>query len=332
MSVINVNFWGVRGSVPSPLTSKDVEKKVRAAIFQYVDENHLSIDDFIASQVQTRPFTYGGNTLCVEVRYQDNIFILDMGTGLRRLGNELFGKMMADKGLNISFIISHVHWDHIQGLPFFGPLYMNKASGIANQWHFYGGTTWRKTAESCLKGQMDPPTFPIYWEEIEKITEGIAFTDIHDAMIIPPSGSSPFIQFFKLNHPQETYGVRFIFPNGKILAYTTDNEPFDPCYPDPQLIKVAMDADLWITDCQYTQNEYNGITGISHRGWGHSYPEAVAQTAFVAKVKNLVTFHHDPGASDEKIEEIAEITQDEIKKMGGSCFVRASHEGMTYEL
>lgn len=339
MSQVKVRFWGVRGSVPAPLTSKDVEKK----IFDFLGIVNKSTGTIFVSSLlksdklfsENLPFTYGGNTSCVEVCYGDHVFVLDMGTGLRPLGNSLFPEMMKKNGLHVNFFLSHVHWDHIQGLPFFGPLYANKENGVLNKWHFYGGTDWQKTAEICLRGQMDPPTFPVSWREIEKITHEIKCFDMYDMMrfsILNGTDDTVKVFFRKLDHPQETYGIRMEFPNGKVVAYTTDNEPRNPANSDPRLLDLVYRANLWVTDCQYTRDIYNGkVGGVCRHGWGHSYPEAVARTAVEASVEKVILFHHDPNSSDEAIDGIEEKTKQLIREYseGAPCIgVQAAWEGL----
>lgn len=324
-------LWGVRGSVPAPITAKEVMAKKKEVVEKYLNHinegGHLDITAFLVNEEGAMPSTYGGNTSCVEVRYGDQIFVLDMGTGLRQLGNSLFGEMLSKKALEITFFLSHVHWDHIQGLPFFGPLYINKETGIKNKWSFFGGTNWQKTAEVCLKGQMDPPTFPVSWIEIEQITESITCSGMYDMKRVRMGDVG--VCFGKLEHPQETYGSRLVFPDGRVVAYTTDNEPRNPLSPDPRLIMLAMGADIWITDCQYTKPQYEGIEGgVPRHGWGHSYPEAVAKTAVDAGVGHVILFHHDPSSSDERIKQIEQYTQGLISDMGGKSKVTAAHEGL----
>ena len=331
MSQVNIRFWGVRGSIPAPITAREVKAKKIAVLHKYLAAlergEKLTPEEFVDLEEAVAPSTYGGNTSCVEVRYGDQIFVLDMGTGLRPLGNSLFGEMLSKKGLEVTFFLSHVHWDHVQGLPFFGPLYMNKEAGVENKWNFYGGTNWQKTAEICLKGQMDPPTFPVSWIEIEKITKSIAYDGMHDMKVVRTKDVS--VRFGKLNHPQETYGSRLIFPSGKVVAYTTDNEPYDPTHPDPRLKILAAVADIWITDCQYSKLQYEGTEGgVPRHGWGHSYPEAVAKTAVEAEVKHVILFHHDPSSSDERIKQTELHTQKLIYDMGGKSKVTAAWEGL----
>lgn len=296
-------------------------------------------EDRIRELVDSMPFyqrsTYGGNTSCVELQCPDNQrFILDMGTGLRELGNSLMSEMFADKGLNITFFLSHIHWDHIQGLPFYAPLYINKETGIRNHWRFYGGNDWQKKAEICLQGQMDPPNFPVSWSEISKLTNKMEFEGVYDRMGFTHNYTQ--VEIRKLNHPQETYGYRFNdHRSGVVVAYTTDNEPFDPLEPDPRLLELAQGADVWITDCQYTQDQYNGKKtdgGVTRHGWGHSYDIAVAKTAVMANVKTVVLFHHDPCSDDQRIWDMQNKVEALIEQMGGGSKVIAAHEGLELNL
>ena len=336
---MKVKFWGVRGSVPSPLTPEQVQGK----IFHAVHSSRTTMDGTTKDSftfVDTLPFwrksTYGGNTSCVEVVCcGDERFIFDMGTGLRELGNSLMKEMFDSKGIKVNFFLSHVHWDHIQGLPFYSPLYINKELGIKNRWTFYGGTDWQRKVEICLQGQMDPPNFPVSWAEIFKMTYEIEFKGVYDRIQIGRSRANATIR--KLNHPQETYGYRIVEHGGSgvVLAYTTDNEPFDPLEPDPRLLELADQADVWITDCQYTQDQYNGkkkAGGVSRHGWGHSYDIAVAKTAVMAKVKTVVLFHHDPSSDDQRIWEMEQKVQYLISEMGGASKVIAAHEGLELNL
>ncbi len=328
-----VKFYGVRGSIPSPLTHGQLLPKFEKLMAEFVaiGRDPAQWGDFLKEKT---PLTYGGNTSCVLLECDGHIFVLDMGTGLRVLGNDLFGLMMKAKGLEVTFVCSHVHWDHIQGLPFFGPLFINKATRIENRWHFMGGSMWQGNAQQCLAGQMDAPTFPVSWDEIKAITTEIRFSDLHDRLSVTPVDGGPRVTFGKLDHPQDTYGSRFELPSG-IVAYTTDNEPRDPNVPDPRLLRLADGARFWITDCQYSQHQYNGHPqhgGVPRHGWGHSYPQAVATTAVAAKVGTVILFHHDPMSTDERIEALRAETQELIKQMGGNSTVIAAWEGLEIPL
>ncbi|HEY4486141.1 MAG TPA: MBL fold metallo-hydrolase [Candidatus Paceibacterota bacterium] len=348
---VKVKFWGVRGSIAAPLTAKDVREKQAQIVFKILEHYHrgiipghlspeqllaLSPEQIIELFEKNTPATYGGNTSCVAVRFNDQIVILDMGTGLRPLGDSLFPEMFKQKGLKGTFLLSHVHWDHIQGLPFFAELYSNKELvDIKNELFFLGGTDWQKTAESCIAGQMDPPNFPVAWSKIKKMTYKIGFDDMHDGKKLTIGESDVTCRFRVLDHPQETYGTRMEFPSGKVIAYTTDNEPRDPLFPAEPLLWLAKGAKIWITDCQYTKGQYEGAKnegGVSRQGWGHSYPEAVAVVAVKAGVEQVVLFHHDPNSSDEKIAQMVVHTQNLINEMGGTSKVIAAWEGLELSL
>ena len=185
--------------------------------------------------------------------------------------------------------------------------------------------------EDCFRGQMGPPVFPVSWAEIERLTHCLEKQSVADRERIEfPDGLSVLCR--KLNHPQETYGWRVEY-KGSVLAYTTDNEPYDPRRPDPRLLELAKGADIWITDCQYTQSIYSGTEGgVPRHGWGHSYPEAVAVTAVDAGVKKVVLFHHDPASSDAHIKEMETHTQILVSALvregGPTPIVIAAYEGL----
>lgn len=346
MADVKVRFWGVRGSIPAPLTAKDVERKELAILKAYHAkmlelERGTLIDpeEFFGQMIMNRlfPATHGGNTSSVSVCFEDEIFALDMGTGLRSFGDSLVKKMKEQKGLKVRFFASHEHWDHLHGVPFFGPLYANKhKDNIRNEWDLYGGTNWQKPIEECLAMQMSSPSFPVSWETIKAQTERISSSPVCHGLLVPTGKAT--MQFGLLDHPQETYGSRLVFPGDRVIAYTTDNEPRDPLYPDENLLTLAQGAHYWITDCQYTKQQYEGHKdhgGVSRQRWGHSYPEAVAKTAVVARVHNVVLFHHDPASSDEKINEMVRYTQqliDDDKDKAVNSKVIAAWEGLEFTL
>jgi len=320
----------VRGSVPAPLTGAQVEEKIRKALFFY--QFHIKINP--GNPMHNYQFheisTYGGNTSCVEIIAGNERIACDMGTGFRLLGNALFGEVFKTKILRLTVLLSHLHWDHIQGLPFFGELYLNKESGFKNDFTFYGGTNWQSGVESCLQGQMDPPLFPVSFKEIEDQTAKLQMNTVHDQMSFKIGEA--VVKTRKLNHPQETYGYR-IEHSGKVFVYATDNEPYDPLYPDPKLLDLAKGADVLVIDCQYTKNIYEGkVGGVPRHGWGHSYPEAVAQIALQAGVKKMTLFHHDPASTDEQIYQMEQNTQNLVHALGGNTKVIAAYEGLEIEL
>ena len=314
--MIKVRFWGVRGSVPAPLAGNAVEEKLKMLFRDFLASGRSDWEAFLAEQPFWKRSTYGGNTSCVEMMAGDKRIIFDLGTGVRELGATLMKEMFAKGGLDTTILLSHVHWDHIQGLPFFSPLYINNhLTGINNKMHFYGGTNWMKPAGECLEAQMTTPSFPITWEYIKKIIGELKTNDVFDGLQFAVGDAQ--VRASQLDHPQETYGYRVDY-NGTTVVYATDNEPRNPLHPDPALLRLAKEAGLLIIDCQYTQDIYEGkVGGVCRQRWGHSYPEAVAQVAVQAKVKKMALFHHDPASNDEAIHNMEVYTRNLIRDLGG---------------
>lgn len=332
----DVTFWGTRGSIPAPLVAVDVQQKVRDA-HEMLTERPEVYSDF--SRLPFHVYgTYGGNTTCVQVVCGKRLIILDMGSGLRGLGNALIPQMFANAaqndgvGLDVTFLLSHVHWDHVQGFPFFGPLHVNK-NEVKNTFRFFGGVEWQGPVELVLRGQMDPPSFPVSFQEIEMIAYKMKYETVYNMCTFVASdglGNSIEVECRKLNHPQETYGYRIVY-GGKVLAWTTDHEPYDPMYPDPNLLYLADGADVWITDNQYTCQQYNADNpGMSKRGWGHSYTGANVQAAMSAGVRQMVFTHHDPSSSDRHIYDMVVHGRELLQ--GSGITVEAAYEGMTISL
>ncbi len=325
--MIQVRFNGTRGSVPSPLTGSSVQKKLKELFQEFLKSGESDWDVFRAKLPFWKKSTYGGNTSCVDMSFNGKRIIFDLGTGVRELGGSLMKEMFKNGGLEVTILLSHVHWDHIQGIPFFGPLYINKhLTGINNKMHFYGGTNWMKPAGECLEAQMTTPSFPITWEYIKKITGELKTNDVVDGLKFSVGDAQ--VTARQLDHPQETYGYR-VDCNGVTVVYATDNECRNPLNPHPALLSLAKDADLLIIDCQYTQDIYEGkVGGVCRQGWGHSYPEAVAQVAAKANVKKMALFHHDPASTDEAIYNMEVHTQKLVRELGGDTEVFSAHEGL----
>jgi phosphoribosyl 1,2-cyclic phosphodiesterase len=285
-----VKFWGTRGSIPTPSSWTRV---------------------------------YGGNTSCVEVRFDDTVFICDAGSGIRELGKDLLVRNSRPKVLHL--LITHTHWDHIQGFPFFTPAYMRD-----NEIRIYGESAADNSPYRLLSGQMSSDYFPV------------SFRDL-GASVIPDfleNGRKEVggvtVRSLPLNHPGGCHG--YIFEkNGCKIVYATDNEleiRAGEAFPDfnnegnlrqmPEaLIEAIRGADLLIADAQYDEKEYS-----TKRGWGHSCCYSVTDLGIRAGVKNLALFHHDPESTDEAIDVKIQTCMRRAEKFGGKLTIFAAREGV----
>lgn len=327
-----LNFWGTRGSIPAPRVANDIEQKNAALLVKFAAECSETgrvpdVDEFLSNYAFWETSTFGGNTSCVEAILGNERFIFDMGGGARQLGNNLMGNMFQQGGIKATALLSHTHWDHIQGFPFFGPVFINKNQGIKNFFTIFGGTNYMQDTEACLRQQMEHRVFPVTWEYLKHINHQLLTETIDDWEIFNIGAVDVLTRM--LNHPGGSLGYRLSYKD-KIIAYTTDNEPFDRITPHPPLVQLAKNADVWITDCQYLWEIYTGeIGGVCRMGWGHSYPLAVAMTAIKANVKHVVLFHHDPTSTDERIVQIADEVRREIDARSTSrILVTPAYDGM----
>ncbi|NUP08621.1 MAG: MBL fold metallo-hydrolase [Polyangiaceae bacterium] len=255
---LEVRFWGVRGSLPSPGGETAV---------------------------------VGGNTACVEVTGGGARIILDAGSGIRALGDELVAK---NEHQRVTILLSHVHWDHVLGLPFFTPLYMT-GSEICLMSGAVGGMSLR----DVLKAQMIKPLFPVPFEVVSSRVRTVELPERARFAVGPLEVSTAV-----LNHPDPVVAYRIDFA-GRSVVYATDTE-HEEGKVDQRLVELARGADVLVYDAQYTPEEYRGECGPTKRGWGHSTFEAGIRVARDAGVKTLALFHHDPRRSDDGVSEIVQ--------------------------
>ncbi len=226
----------------------------------------------------------GGNTSCVEVRCGDNLVVLDGGTGLRSLGASLG----ADVPVYAHLFFSHVHWDHVQGFPFFEPAFNSES-----ELHLYGPATLRET----LARQMAPPNFPLALEDLPCQLLFHELSDFSETTL----DSDVTVRAVSGDHPGGVlmFGVQ---SGSESVVYATDVEHGGAG--DERLTELARGAQLLIYDSMYLPEEYSGEKGQSRRGWGHSTYAAACALAKRSGVKRLALFHHDPQREDHQVEEI----------------------------
>jgi phosphoribosyl 1,2-cyclic phosphodiesterase len=275
-----IKFWGVRGSIPTP---------GRATV------------------------RYGGNTTCIEIRIGDDIIILDAGTGLRLLGQSLL-KEFKHKPLNLTLLITHTHWDHIQGLPFFGPIYDAKC-----RLRILGGEGARKGLVAALMGQMESTYFPVPFSKLPSNIEIEELREFNFAV------GSTLVRALRANHPGFCVGYRLFSPSG-LICFFPDTEP-RPGGDDRDMIDFIRDADVLILDSQYDHDEYH-----QHTGWGHGCVHDSVNLAMRAGVKRLVLFHHDPNHDDKTIDQFVHYARALVRKQRSKLKVEAAREGLTIEL
>jgi phosphoribosyl 1,2-cyclic phosphodiesterase len=263
--------------------------------------------------VDRSTWRYGGNTPCLEFISTDGKrFILDCGTGLRHLGRR-YGEMPADQPIEATVLVTHYHWDHIQGLPFFMPLVPEQ-----NHFHFLSFQSeylGKDSLKRVLETQMATPYFPV---DVSIFRCKRDFTEIGGGDSIQIGETR--IRTSWLNHPQGCLGFRLETPAG-IVVYATDNEPGVPNM-DRDLRKLAEGADIYIHDSQYTPEQLE----TTQRGWGHSTWLEGISVARDAQAKNLVLFHHDPDSSDRGVDAILRQTRQQYANAW------AASEGMVMSL
>jgi phosphoribosyl 1,2-cyclic phosphodiesterase len=285
--MMKVKFWGARGSIPSPLTGAAIREKIRAALLGAVGidlTDHAAVDQYIQRLPLRIASTAGGNTTCVELRVGQSLFILDGGSGVRMLSNELMsGDFGRGKGVAHIFV-SHTHWDHIQGFPFFFPAYVP-----GNQLHFHSPFPDLKTRFEDQQREIYYPVSLDYmgsirsWQVLDP-NETIEIDGVKISMIL-------------LSHPGGAYAYRFS-KDGHSIVYATDGE-YQKMDQDStaRYVEFFRDADALIFDAQYSFEQVID----DRRDWGHSTPKMGAELAFRANVKRLVLTHHDPMATDDKL-------------------------------
>lgn len=291
-----IRLWGVRGSIPVPGKST-----VR----------------------------YGGNTSCVEVRADGEIIILDAGSGIRLLGLAL-DKEFGPRSMKLTLLISHTHWDHIQGLPFFSPAYNQK-----NLIRVLGYEGARAGLAKILASQMETPFFPV---SLRQLPSHLAIEELKEMefQVGPVEVRSKFA-----NHPGICVGYRLATSSGSI-AYFPDNEPYEELKLQlasrdgiteeeardfanaerGKMVDFLQSCDVAIMDTQYTEEEYT-----KHVGWGHSSVDSVVSLALDANVGKLILFHHDPNHDDQMIDKMVEHARAFVARSGKSLEVDAAREG-----
>ena len=303
--MLSVRIWGDRGSIPCP--GKDT-------------------------------VIYGGNTSCLEVRADEKLVIIDLGTGIKPLGDYLMANDFKKGPIDVDIFISHTHWDHIMGFPMFTPLFIP-----TSRIRIRGPVSYEdETLEQIIGAHLTYRYWPV---RINELSANIEYAQIKETSL--DLGDGLWVTTKYLNHPILCLGYRFEY-RGKSIVTAYDNEPFRNLFPtDPEdpgydedaaregeaaaaeenqkLLRFFQGADVLIHDTQYTAAEYE-----KHLGWGHSTFERAINNANKAKVKKLVMFHHDPNRTDEQLQKLEQNYQ---KRIAGKTAMQImmAREGLVIE-
>jgi phosphoribosyl 1,2-cyclic phosphodiesterase len=347
VSVMIVKFWGVRGSIPTPPPPMALKERLKAALLVAI-ENRLvpsKISEFLDNLPDRLVSSVGGNTSCLEIREGEDLIIIDAGTGINPLGRALtddnldmdaerikylvetqyhdlpvFPSTNNSKILNVNLLLTHTHWDHIQGFPFFNPLYQP-----GNSVNIYGWSA-AQIREALTLQQTAPFLFPL---KLEMVEATLTFHDFPNSCLT----LGPFeIESLPLPHPGGSLAFK-IKCKGKTVVFATDyeflaNDDHSETA-EIRLSKFIDMADVFISDTQYTFLE-----SMTKEGWGHSSPLKVAEMALHAGVKKFFLFHHDPVYSDSKLYDMLERTQayTNLLSNGHSMVINLAIEGKEIEV
>ena len=284
-----LTFWGTRGSIPTP------------------------------GPTTTR---YGGNTACVALGLgKDHLVVLDAGTGIRALGQDVIRR--GSRPRRIDILLSHTHWDHIQGLPFFEPLHHSDGTV-----RIFGARQGTVALEEILNRQMAPVVFPV---PMQKLAADIRITEVTEgAFELGPVR----VEAIRLRHPGMTLGYKLMLATGGgALAYVTDNElgpggVYDvPADWRARLVKFLGGVDTLIHDGMFSEESIR-----ARLGWGHSTPRQAVELAVESGVPHLVLFHHEPANGDDAIDRLLTDAQSQARCIDPGLTVDAAREGATLTL
>ena len=285
---IKIRFWGTRGSIPAP-------------------------------GPKTQGF--GGNTPCVEINMGGQLLICDAGTGIRELGT-FIAKQAGGRPVEGDIFITHTHWDHIQGFPFFMPAYMP-----GNKFRIHSAHGVARSFEKIFRGLMDPAYFPVALGDMASKLDFVEITG-------PLTYGNVVVKTTFSNHPGVNLAYRFDYDHRSVV-YLTDHETYQTMHQptdfavkqDRLIMEFCKDADLLVCDAQYTDEDYR-----IKKGWGHSRYRDTVTLGLTAGARRLALFHHDPWPEDALLEGIETEAREIIRQAGSKMECFAAREGQTIEI
>ncbi|MCY7387044.1 MAG: MBL fold metallo-hydrolase [Burkholderiales bacterium] len=316
-----VRFWGTRGSIPVALTSDDIRDKIVQALLKASGRSFASSEEASAFARDELGFavknTYGGHTPCVELDLGgDEYYVCDMGSGARPFGAHLLARQQG-RPATVNIFVSHVHWDHIMGFPFFGPAYVPGTRIRIHGCH--------DVLEHAFRLQQAPPCFPVEFDQMAASMEFIQLTP-GKTQVVGGLSVTPGLQL----HSGDSYGYRFNV-NGKSIVYSTDSEhKLENSDEAKRFADFFREADMVIFDAMYALADAISVKA----DWGHSSNIVGVELCQMALAKHLVLFHHEPANSDATLERLLNETRrfEELTREGPMLKVSSSFDGMEIEL
>jgi phosphoribosyl 1,2-cyclic phosphodiesterase len=318
---VRVRFWGTRGSIPVALTSADIRDKVAVALMRAGGRSFESIGEAYAYAEQQLDFslshTFGGHSACVELETgHDEYFVCDMGSGARPFGAHVLARQ-SGRPATVNVFMSHVHWDHIMGFPFFGPAYVPGTRIRIHGCH--------DVLEHAFRLQQAPPCFPVEFSQLSATIEFVRLTpgqtrEISGVRVTPEPQM----------HSGDSYGYRFETP-GKSFVYTTDSEhKLENRSQTGLFVKFFHEADLVVFDAMYSLADAISVKA----DWGHSSNIIGVELCQMARVKHLVLFHHEPAYDDATIEGVLRETRrfEELTRGTQALKVSAAYDGLEIDV
>lgn len=286
---MQVRFWGVRGSIPAPLNRKEIRKKMLRILEFAADKDISSLQNreaVIDSFAEEECLVIGGNTTCVEVETSDAHIIFDMGSGIRELGYEIIAQNKKNNDKDLHIFLSHTHWDHIHGFPFFLPAYLPNYN-----LKFYSP---HSQLQERLNYQQDFRFFPVSTDYMASKKEFVQLEQGQEIII-----NSTKIKHIELHHPGKSFAYR-VESEGKAFVFATDGEYNNLSFERINTyIEFYQNADLLVFDAQYSFDEE-----IEKIDWGHSSALFGVDLSIKSGVKKLAITHHGPEQNDDTIRKL----------------------------
>ena len=310
-----LKFWGVRGSIPAPIGPHEVKAKIVSALKGASDhdlENERTVERYVDGLPPHARGTYGGNTSCVQLQSGDTTIIFDAGSGIRALGMDLMEGRFGQGTGTAHLFLSHTHWDHIHGFPFFLPAFVP-----GNRIVIYSAFA---DVQERFKIQQAPSYFPV---ALEAMDADIEFFRVSEGETITIDDLS--ISNMELKHPGGSVGYR-VEKQGAAFVYATDTALNNFSRPDQEkFIAFFSQAKVAVFDAQYTVRE-----AVRKEDWGHSSPLTAVDVALRANIETLVLFHHEPTHDDRTLHEKFQRARKylELKRQSQACTVVMAHEGL----